>query len=67
MTASNWWLSNMVAEVEQHSTLLRSDLLGATPSELAHHDDILAEQGWPWVGHQGCPEMDLANCFAIGE
>lgn len=56
-----WWLVNVVDEIEVEASLLRSDLLGATPSELAHNDVILAEQGWPWVGHQGCPEMDLSS------
>ena len=39
-------------------------LLGLSPSEIAHIDLIEDEMDPIWVGHQGCPEMDLSNCFS---
>ena len=61
---ATWWLVSIADEVEFESSLNEVEWLGSTPSELEHHRTILAEQGWPWVGHQGCPEMDLSNVVA---
>lgn len=64
MTKTTHWLSSIAAEVDFQTTLWSDDLLGLSPAELEHYDLSEAERGPIWTGHQGCPEMDLSNCFS---
>ena len=62
MTTPTFWLSNTVAEVDNETALLSNTDLGASPAELVFNPESLRDRNW--TGHQGCPEMDLTNCYS---
>jgi hypothetical protein len=66
MTKTTYWLSSIAAEVDNQTTLWSDELLGLSPAELDHYDLSEAEREPKWVGHQGCPEMNLDNVYDIG-
>ena len=62
MTTTHW-LSAILAEVDNQTTLWSDDLLGLSPAELEHYDLSVAERTPILWGHQGCPEMDLTAVY----
>jgi hypothetical protein len=62
MTKTTFWLSNIVAEVDFETAMLSNADLGASPAELVFNPESLRDRDW--TGHQGCPEMNLDNCFS---
>jgi hypothetical protein len=64
MTAPIGWLFSVAEDVEQQAAL-HSSADGRSPSEMGVETVEFSREPAIWCGHQGCPEMDLANVIDV--